>query len=157
VTDNFPEDKSLLDKIISEIRFLTEDLQKDVLACINNIKESRSYPDLLACINNIKEPRTYPRVNKFIEMDVLIGDKVIQSNSRNMSASGVFIKSRMTPDIGTSVKIVFSLPGQAKPFKLNGTVARIDSDGIGICFSEMTPYVRNHLDNLLKRLSMGRS
>jgi len=112
VTDNFPEDKSLLDKIISEIRFLTEDLQKDVLACINNIKESRSYPDLLACINNIKEPRTYPRVNKFIEMDVLIGDKVIQSNSRNMSASGVFIKSRMTPDIGTSVKIVFSLPGQ---------------------------------------------
>lgn len=156
MTDNIPEDKTLLDKIISEVRFLTEDLQKDVLACIHNIKESRSYPDVLACINN-KEPRSYPRVNKFIEIDVLIGDKVIQSNARNMSATGVFIKSRINPDIGTSVKIVFSLPGQAQPFKLNGTVARIDSDGIGIRFSEMTPYVRNHLDNLLKRMSMGRS
>lgn len=157
MTDDFPEDKTLLDKIISEVRFLTEDLQQDVLECIHNMKESGSYPDVLECINNIKEPRSYPRVKKFIEMDVMIGDKVIRSNARDMSASGVFVKSRMKPDIGTSVKIVFSLPGQAKPFKLDGTVARIDSDGIGIRFSEMAPYVRNHLDNLLKRMSMGRS
>ena len=141
MTDKFSKEGALLDEIISEIRLLSEDLQKDILAYIRKIKE----------------PRSCPRVNKPIEMDVLIGDKIIQSNAGNLSASGVFIKSRMNPDIGAPAKIVFSLPGQARPFKFNGTVVRIDPDGIGICFSEMTPYVRNHLDNLLKRMSMGRS
>jgi len=137
VTGIFSKDNALLDEIISEVRFLTEEQQKDVLAYIGNIKE----------------PRSYPRVNKSIEMDILIGDRVIQSNTKNLSASGVFIKSRMNPDIGVPAKIVFSLPGQSRPFKLTGTVARTDSGGIGLYFSEMTPYAREHLDNLLKRLS----
>ncbi len=137
MTDKRSKDNALLDEIMSEVRFLTEDLQKDVLAYIRNIKESRSYP----------------RVNKSIEMDILIGDKVIQSNAKNMSASGVFIKSRMNPDIGVPAKIVFSLPGQARPFKLTGTVVRTDSGGIGLYFSDMTTYAREHLDNLLKKVS----
>lgn len=141
MTDTFSKDNALLDEIMSEVRFLTEDLQKDVLAYIRNIKE----------------PRSYPRVNKSIEMDILIGDKVIQSHAKNLSASGVFIKYRMNPDIGVPTKIVFSLPGQTRPFKLNGTVVRTDSGGIGLYFSEMTPYAREHLDNLLKSVSGFRS
>ncbi len=141
MTDKRSKDNALLDEIMSEVRFLTEDLQKDVLAYIRNIKDSRSYP----------------RVNKPIEMDILIGDKVIQSNAKNMSASGVFIKSRMNPDIGVPAKIVFSLPGQARPFKLTGTVIRTDSGGIGLYFSDMTTYVREHLNNMLKRVSGFRS
>lgn len=141
MTDKRSKDNALLDEIMSEVRFLTEDLQKDVLAYIRNIKE----------------PRSYPRVNKPIEMDILIGDKIIQSNAKNLSASGVFIKSRTNPDIGVPAKIVFSLPGQSRPFKLTGTVVRTDSDGIGLYFSEMTTYVREHLDNLLKKVSGFRS
>lgn len=141
MTDTFSKDNALLDEIMSEVRFLTEDRQKDVLAYIRDIKE----------------PRSYARVNKPIEIDILIGDKIIQSNAKNMSASGVFIKSRMNPDIGVPAKIVFSLPGQTRPFKLTGTVVRTDSGGIGLFFSEMTPYVREHLDNLLKRVSGFRS
>lgn len=137
MTDNFSKDGALLDEIISEVRSLTEDLQKDLLDYIHSIKDQRSYP----------------RVNTPIEIDVLIGDKVIQSDAKNMSASGVFIKSRMNPDIGTPVRMVFSLPGQARPFKLTGTVVRIDAGGIGIYFSEMTSYAREHLDNLLKSLN----
>lgn len=137
MTDKRSKDNALLDEIMSEVRFLTEDLQKDVLAYIRNIKD----------------PRSYPRVNKPIEMDILIGDKIIQSNAKNLSASGVFIKSRMNPDIGVPAKIVFSLPGQSRPFKLTGTVVRTDSGGIGLYFSEMTTYVREHLDNLLKKVS----
>ncbi len=141
MTVTFSKDNALLDEIMSEVRFLTEDLQKDVLAYIRDIKE----------------PRSYPRVNKPIEMDILIGDKIIQSNAKNLSASGVFIKSRMNPDIGVPAKIVFSLPGQTRPFKLTGTVVRTDSGGIGLYFSEMTTYVREHLDNLLKKVSGFRS
>ena len=134
MTDKFSKDDALLDEIMSEARSLTEDLQKDILAYIRNIKE----------------PRSYTRVNKPIEMDVLIGDKVIQSNAGNLSATGVLVKSRMNPEIGVPAKVVFSLPGQARPFKLTGIVVRTDSGGIGIYFSEMTPYAREHLDNLLK-------
>jgi len=134
VTDKFSKDDALLDEIISEVRSLSEDHQKDILAYIRNIKD----------------PRSYPRVNKPIEMDVLIGDKVIQSNAGNLSAAGVFIKSRMNPDVGLPAKVVFSLPGQARPFKLTGIVARTDSGGIGLYFSEMTPYTRKYLDTLLR-------
>ncbi|WP_320040821.1 PilZ domain-containing protein [uncultured Desulfobacter sp.] len=136
MTDTFLKNSALLDEIMSEVRSLNEDLQKD----------------LLEYIRNIKEPRSYPRVDKPIEIDVLIGDNVIQSNAGNMSASGVLVKSSLKPDVGVPAKIVFALPGQSRPFKLNGVVARTDSGGIGIYFSEMTPYARKHLNDLLKRL-----
>ncbi|WP_319575336.1 PilZ domain-containing protein [uncultured Desulfobacter sp.] len=141
MTDKFSKDRSLLDEIMSELRFLADDEQEDILECILNIKE----------------PRSYPRVNKPIEVDILIGDKIIQSHTKDLSASGVFVKSRMNPDIGVPAKIVFSLPGQTRPFKLNGTVARTDSGGIGLYFSDLTPYVREHLEKLLKRVSGFRS
>ncbi|WP_020588847.1 PilZ domain-containing protein [Desulfobacter curvatus] len=134
MTDQFSKDDAILDEIMSEVRSLTEELQKDVLAYINKLKD----------------PRAYPRVNKPIEMDVLVGGKVIQSNAKNVSASGVLINSRMHPDIGIPAKIVFSVPGQARPFKLTGTVVRTDSGGIALYFSEMTPYAREHLGSLLK-------
>lgn len=134
MTDKFSKDDALLDEIMSEVRSLNEDLQKDILAHIRHIKDSRSYP----------------RVKKPIEVDVLIGDRVIQSTAGNLSAAGVLIKSRMNPDLGVPAKVVFSLPGQARPFKLTGTVVRTDSGGIGLYFSEMTPYARKHLDTLLR-------
>nr|WP_320193612.1 PilZ domain-containing protein [uncultured Desulfobacter sp.] len=136
MTDTILKNSALLDEIMSEARSLNEDLQKD----------------LLEYIRNIKEPRSYPRVDKAIEIDVLIGDNVIQSNAGNMSASGVLVKSSLKPDVGVPAKVVFALPGQSRPFKLNGVVARTDSGGIGIYFSEMTPYARKHLNDLLKRL-----
>ncbi len=137
MTDPFSKDKFLLDEIMSEARTLAEDLQKDILDYIRNMRE----------------PRSYPRVNKSIEVDVLIGDKIIQSNARNISASGIFIRSGVKPEIGTPAKVVFSLPGQPRPFKLGATVVRIESGGIGLCFSEMTSYARENLDNLLKGLN----
>lgn len=136
MTDKFSKDDTLLDEIMSEVRSLSKDLQKD----------------LLTYIHNLKDPRSYPRVNTPIEMDVSIDDKVIQSNAKNVSASGVLIKSRMKPAIGIPAKIVFSLPGQARPFKLTGIVVRTDPDGIGLYFSEMAPYAREHLNNLLESL-----
>ncbi len=69
-----------------------------------------------------------------------------------MSASGVLIKSGIKPDVGVSAKIVFALHGQSRPFKLNGIVVRTDSGGIGIHFTDMTPYARKHLNDLLKGL-----
>nr|WP_319491488.1 PilZ domain-containing protein [uncultured Desulfobacter sp.] len=136
MTDNFLKDDALLEEIMSHVRSLTQDLQKDVLAYILNLKE----------------PRSYPRVTRPIEMDVSIDDKVIQTDAENLSAAGVLIKSRMSPDIGIPVRIVFSLPGQARPFKLTGTVVRTDMGRIGIYFSEMAPYAREHLNNLIQAL-----
>ena len=44
MTDNFLKDDALLDEIMSQVRSLTQDLQKDVLGYILNLKEPRSYP-----------------------------------------------------------------------------------------------------------------
>ena len=137
MTDPFSKDKFLLDEIMSEARSLAEDLQKDILDYIRNMRE----------------PRSYPRISKTIEVDVLIGDKIIQSNAKDISASGVFIRSGIKPEIGTTAKVVFSLPGQSRPFKLSANVVRTESGGIGLCFSEMTSYARQTLDKLLQEIN----
>lgn len=136
MTDKYSEDKVILDQIMSEVRFLALDLQKDILDYIRILKE----------------PRSFARVGQPVEMDILIGDKVIQSKTKDLSAAGVFVKSGMNPKVGTAAKIVFSLPGQTRPFKLDGTVVRTEIGGIGLCFSQMTSYARQHLDILLKGL-----
>jgi hypothetical protein len=136
VTDNFFKEDRLQDEIMSHVRSLTKDQQEDVLGYILNLKE----------------PRSYPRVAKPIEIDVSIGDKVIQTHAENVSAAGVLVKSRMNAEVGVPAKIVISLPGQNRPFKLAGIVVRTDAGGIGICFSEMTTYAREHLNNLLNDL-----
>lgn len=124
----------MLDEITRQASVLTEEQQQEVLDYIHTIRDNR----------------TYPRVQKRIDIDVLIEDRVVQSDARDISACGVFVKTNLKADLGKPAKVVFSIPGQKMPFKLNGRVVRTEEGGIAICFTDMTTYVRQSLATMLE-------
>ena len=136
MANSIPEDQNILDEIIKQAGSLTLEQQKSVLDYIKSIRE----------------PRTYTRIRKSIEIDILIDDKIIRSDTRDVSAAGVFVKTGVKAEIGKPAKVIFSLPGQKRPFKLDGRVVRTGGGGMALWFSEMTYYTRELLDNLIKDL-----
>ncbi|MCG8688480.1 MAG: PilZ domain-containing protein [Desulfobacterales bacterium] len=136
MVDSNNEEKAVLEAIIKETGSLSLDQKKEVLHYIRSINQ----------------PRTYPRIRKRIEIDIMIDDKIIRSDTKDMSAAGVYVKTPVKTQIGKAAKVVFSLPGQKRPFKLDGRVVRTESGGIALWFSEMTTYTRENLNKLLSEL-----
>jgi len=95
--------------------------------------------------------REFQRFDTPREIDVLIGDRVLQTNMKNISASGVFIKTSKLVDVKKNVKVVFSLSGAEKPFKLEGTVVRSDKNGLAVEFKKVTSYFKCILDDVIWR------
>jgi hypothetical protein len=95
--------------------------------------------------------RDYQRFDTPMEIDVLIGDRVLQTNMKNISASGVFIKTSKVIDVKKDVKVVFSLSGAEKPFKLEGSVVRSDKNGLAVEFKKVTSYFKCILDDAIWR------
>ena len=122
----------------------------EITELASELDEARQ-ADVLEYIKSVKDMRSYPRVNRALVVDVLINDRVVQSNARNISASGVLINAKIKEGPGIPARVVFSVPGQHTPFKLNGKVVRVASGEVAICFHEMTDYARQTLHELLGR------
>ena len=52
-------------------------------------------------------------------------------------------------EIGKPVLIAFTISGPNPIFKLKGTIARVETDGIAIKFEEMSPLSKKYLNDLL--------
>ncbi len=50
---------------------------------------------------------------------------------------------------GSAARVVFSIPGQARPFKLHSKIVRTEKEGAGVQFDEMAAYSRQTLDEVL--------
>ncbi|MFH2092947.1 MAG: PilZ domain-containing protein [Pseudomonadota bacterium] len=95
--------------------------------------------------------RDYKRFSTPTEIDILVGDRVLQTNMKNISASGVFIKTPKMIDVKKDVRVVFSLPGSERPFKLEGVVVRSTPDGLAVEFKKVTSYFKCILDEAICR------
>jgi hypothetical protein len=124
-----------LDEINKRVKNLSLEKQKEILEILTSWQTGSQ--------------REYQRFAMSTEIDVLIGDKVIQTNLRNISASGVFIKTSRKVDVKKDVKVVFSIPGSDKPFKLEGKVVRSDQNGLAVEFKKITPYFKKILDDTI--------
>jgi hypothetical protein len=125
----------MIDEIIKRVHNLTPEQQKDVLEYLNSMQASFK--------------RGYPRMETTIEIDAVVGDKLIKSDVRDISGSGMFINTKWEIDIGKDVRVAFSLPGQDRPFKLQGKITRVEQSGIAIQFKEVSPYFQKILDGLI--------
>lgn len=125
----------MIDEIIKRVRNLTPEQQKDVL---KYLKSMQTY-----------SPRGHLRRQTTIEIDAVVGDKLIQSDIRDISGSGVFINTKEKFDPDNGVLVVFSLPGQDRPFKLQGRITRVEQAGIAIQFEEVSPYFQKILDGVI--------
>lgn len=126
---------NMLDEIIRRVKNLTEDQQKEMLETLQGMQAGKL--------------RDYPRMETRTDIDVVVGDRVIQTDARDISASGIYINTSGKFEINKNVRVVFSVPGIDKPFKLTGNIIRVEQDGLAIKFKNITPYFKKILDDAI--------
>lgn len=124
-----------VDEIIKRVDNLSSEQQNKMLSILKSW-DSESH-------------REYQRLSTQINIDVAIGNRVIQSSAENVSASGIYLRTsgKFSPD--EKVRVVFTVPGMDKPFKLEGKVVRVEREGLAIQFEKITPYFKKMLDAVI--------
>ncbi|MBT3175784.1 MAG: PilZ domain-containing protein [Desulfobacula sp.] len=125
----------MLDEIIKRIRNLNHDQQKEILKILDTWQ--------------VGKQREFQRLKAKSDIDVVVGNRVIQTDTSDISASGLYINTSGKFETNKIVRIVFSVPGVEKSFKLQGTIVRVEESGIAIEFENLTPYFKGILDNVI--------
>jgi len=81
-----------------------------------------------------KEQRKYSRKDFLMIADYIVGDRYYRDFIQDLSASGVFIKTSQKFSIGQPILMTFMSPDNQKPFKINGEIVRVGTDGVGVKF-----------------------
>lgn len=125
----------ILDEIITKVRNLNQDQQKDILDILNHWQTGKQ--------------REYSRLKTRADVDVVVGDRVIQTDSGDISAGGIYINTTGNFEINKSARVLFSVPGFERPFKLKGVIVRVEKNGVAIRFKDITPYFKKFLDETI--------
>jgi len=125
----------MLDEIIKRVHNLTQDQQKEILGTLRTLQAGKR--------------REFRRLKIKADIDVVVGDRVIQTDIGDISANGVFINASGKFEINKSVRVVFSVSGVGRPFKLEGSIVRVAETGIAIKFENTTPYFKEILNNVI--------
>lgn len=97
------------------------------------------------------EMRDHMRKPVSVPIQFVSDDKLFKEVTQDISCGGTFVSMRKQRkfEINQKIAIVFSLSDKGRAFKLKGRVARIEQDGIGIQFEEITPYLATLLEEEL--------
>ncbi|MDM8537725.1 PilZ domain-containing protein [Desulfobacterales bacterium HSG17] len=125
----------MLDEIIKRVRNLKSEQQEEILEILKTLQSGKQ--------------RDYPRLDTNVDIDVVIGDRVIQTDAKDISAGGIYINTSGKFEANKNVRVVFTIPGSDKPFKLEGMIVRVEQNGIAIKFSNITPYFKKMLDDII--------
>lgn len=128
-------DMKLQDEIIKRVRNLTREQQEEILGILKSWQTGKQ--------------REYQRLQTKADIDVVVGDRVIRTQTADISAAGIFIQATGKFEPHKSVRVVFTVPGSSKPFKLQGSIARVEETGIAIQFENITPYFKEILDDVI--------
>lgn len=79
-------------------------------------------------------------------------DSFIQEYVTNISRTGVFIRAQKPLPIGTKVNLHFTvIMEDIETIEGEGEVVRLEKDGMGVVFRELSGYSKNLIDKLLTR------
>ncbi len=77
-------------------------------------------------------------------------DQFIQEYVTNVSRSGIFVKTQNLPPVGTRVNLRFTVVTDGiEAIEGEGEVVRVEKDGMGVVFRELTRYSQNLIEKLL--------
>ena len=103
-----------------------------------------------------KGRRKHERVPFFMAVDYSTEDRFYKDYIQDISAGGVFIQTRMPFRAGQDVSLSFPLPGYQKYIAINGEVARVTPEGIGVKFKMVNQDQEGMIKSLLEWLSNTR-
>jgi len=81
-----------------------------------------------------KKQRKYSRKGFLTLIDYNVGDRSYKDFIQDISGSGIFIKTSQTFSVGQTISMTFMSPDNQKPFRINGEIIRVHTDGIGVKF-----------------------
>lgn len=81
-----------------------------------------------------EKKRRSPRVNYFMAVDYVVGDRVYNGFINNISSEGVFIETKENFSTGADITLTFALPNSQGHIRVSGKIVRKEITGIGIAF-----------------------
>jgi hypothetical protein len=97
-----------------------------------------------------KGMRIYDRVTINKEFESF--DAFIQEYVTNISATGVFIRAHQPLPVGTKVNLQFTvIMDDIETVEGVGEVVRVEKDGMGVVFRELSQYSKGLIEKLLVR------
>ncbi len=97
--------------------------------------------------------REHPRKPCVMATDYVMDDRAYRNFVKDISESGVYVQTSQTFEIGDQIIQSFSLSDKQIPFKFTGEIVRLNKDGVGIRFKNLTQYQRDILRSILKNLA----
>ena len=129
------DDKDITARLIDRVKNLSTTQKQLLLQELSTGQETKK-----------EELRKHPRKKAAVVSDYVVGDRVFKDFIQNISAGGVFIETASCFSIGQSITLTFTFPEYKEPIKITGKIARSNSQGIGVKFSE----IDKDLERLLK-------
>lgn len=107
-----------------------------------------------------KQPRRADRLQHELLVAYRTVDGFITDWAVNISRGGIFINTRSPLAVGTTVRLIISLPDTAFPFDLSGRVMRVNEfdnpanqvPGMGIEFVDVDDEKRGRIERFVERL-----
>jgi hypothetical protein len=97
--------------------------------------------------------REHPRKSCVMATDYVVDDRAYRNFVKDISESGVYVQTSQAFEIGDQIIQSFSLSDKQIPFKFTGEIVRLNKDGVGIRFKNLTQYQRDILRSILKNLA----
>ncbi len=111
-------------------------------------------------VDKSKSPRRADRLQHELLVAYRTVDGFITDWAVNISRGGIFINTRNPLAVGTTVRLIISLPDTAFPFDLSGRVMRVNEfdnpsnqvPGMGIEFIDVDEDKRARIERFVERL-----
>jgi hypothetical protein len=112
-----------------------DDIRAAIYEIINRMSEAEMHGLLKELEEGqIGERRKYDRKDFLRIIDYTVGDQYYRDFIQDLSVNGVFIKTSHTFPAGQTMVMTFMSPDNQSPFKMNGEIVRVHTDGIGVKF-----------------------
>ena len=126
--------------------------KEQIIVRINELLQEIPNDRLVLFLNNLekipsKSNRKHARKTCSISVDFDTSDYSSQRPIRNISISGAYIEADESFSIGQQIELWLSIPNvENSSFKIPATVARRDTNGIGVKFENLSGYQKKMLE-----------
>ena len=125
--------------------FDSDELNARLYELIQDIPESekRDLLEVLEILQNSKPEnrRKYLRKEPLKSIDCFMHEVVLKNCIQNISRAGAFIETVHSFRVGQKLSMAIPLEGYEDAVQLNGTIVRVDSDGVAVEFDETIPEI----------------
>lgn len=122
---------SLKERLMASINDLNEDQQRDLLDYLE--RQKTGY-------------RKHKRQDCSIAVDYTIRDRTFKDFIKNISAGGVYIRTKQTHSAGRDISMDFKITGYPKPIRVFGKIVRCDPNGFAVEFFQEIEELLDDLD-----------